>query len=85
MMVEGNRRRNAMLVLLVFMIVLAAMSWYLNPVSQQGTIGVLLSAELVAFSMVAYAYTRHTDSELKEFWMLVGAVTLAVLVGFAML
>jgi hypothetical protein len=82
---EGDRRRNVMFVLLVFIVVLAALSWYLNPVSQQDTIGILLSAELVAFSMVLYAYTRHTDNELSELWMLVGASTIAVLLGLALL
>ncbi|MEM3684414.1 MAG: hypothetical protein QXX17_03630 [Conexivisphaerales archaeon] len=78
-------RRNASLGLVIFCIAIAGLVWSMNPVSQQNQIGILLGAELVGFSLIAYLYTRPSDSSVSEFWLLLGILTIAFLIGMATL
>jgi len=80
-----NLRRNGSLVLVIFCIVIAGLVWTMNPLTQQNEIGILLGAELVGFSMIAYLYTRPTDESVSELWLLIGTLTLAFLIGMATL
>lgn len=69
--------------LLVFIIVAAIGIWYVNPLTEQRAFGFLVSAELVAFSMLVYTYTKNSSSEFGEVsktWLLIGFVALVVLV-----
>ncbi|MEM0118575.1 MAG: hypothetical protein QXV32_09005 [Conexivisphaerales archaeon] len=78
-------RRNASIALVIFCAAVAAIVWGLDPVSQQNEIGILLGAELVGFSLIAYLYTRPSDSSVSEFWLLLGILTIAFLIGMATL
>jgi hypothetical protein len=82
---SGTKRRNASIILLLFAAAIAALLWLFDPVTQERTIGVLMGAELVAFAMITYAYTRPSDSSLSELWMILGTLTLAFLVGLALI
>lgn len=84
-MSEGNLRRNASFALVILSIAIAASVWMLDPVKQQEQIGVLLGAELVTFGMIVYLYTRPNDSNVSEFWLLVGVITIAFFIGLATL
>ena len=74
-----------MVLLVVFMAVVSAALWVFDPVSQQAQFGELLGAELVAFSMLTYIYTRDGPQDVKEVWMLSGGLALAFLIGLALL
>lgn len=80
-----NLRRNGSLALVIVCVVIAGVVWTMNPVSQQNEIGILLGAELVGFSMIAYLYTRPTDEAVSELWLLLGTLTLAFFIGMATL
>jgi putative effector of murein hydrolase len=69
--------------LLLFIIVAAIGIWYVNPLTEQSAFGFLLSAELIAFSMLVYTYTKNSSSEfgqVSRIWLLIGFVALFVLV-----
>lgn len=69
--------------LLLFIVVAAIAIWYVNPLTEQRAFGLLVSAELVAFSMLVYAYSKNVFSDLGQMskaWLLVGFLALAVLV-----
>lgn len=69
--------------LLLFIVVAAIAIWYVNPLTEQRAFGLLVSAELVAFSMLVYAYSRNIFGDLGQIskaWLLGGFLALAVLV-----
>jgi hypothetical protein len=83
--VSYNLRRNGALALVIVCIIIAGVVWTMNPISQQNEIGILLSAELVGFSMITYLYTRPSDEAISELWLLIGMLALAFLIGMATL
>ncbi|MEM0075210.1 MAG: hypothetical protein QXG05_06440 [Nitrososphaerota archaeon] len=80
-MSEKDSRVYILSALAVFMIVLASVMWILHPIAQQQQFGELLGAELIAFAMLTYVYTRNSADEVKEFWIMAGTLALAFLLG----
>jgi len=72
--------------LLLFMIIIAVVLWLTDPLKEQRAFGLLLSAELIAFSMLVYMYYKKDLVQLRRSWFSSGFVALALLVilaGFA--
>ncbi len=69
--------------LLLFLVAAAFGIWYVNPLSEERAFGLFVSAELVAFSMLVYAYSKHSYPELGEIskaWLFIGFLALVALV-----
>lgn len=83
-----NSRKTRILVavtLLTFLLVVAASIWLLDLVNEQRTFGFLLSAELLAFSMLVYVYDRTTEDEVNWLKLLIGCAFLAMLIFFSII
>ena len=79
---ENTREKVAYLILL-FLIVIAVVVWFLNLVNQQSIFGSLLSAELVAFSMLIYVYKEPSYSEVNKTLLLLGELVIGILLILA--
>jgi lysylphosphatidylglycerol synthetase-like protein (DUF2156 family) len=66
--------------LLIFIIVVAAAMWSLDLIVQQRTFAFLLSAELIAFAMLVYLYYGESPKEISRRWLFAGSVALAVVI-----
>ncbi len=77
---EGVRTTISIL-LLVFLVVVAAYMWSLDLVASQRVFGVLLSAELVAFSMLIYISAEPGYNKVNKIWLLIGYFILALLLS----
>jgi hypothetical protein len=77
---EGVRTTISIL-LLVFLVVVAAYTWSLDLVASQRVFGVLLSAELVAFSMLIYIIAEPGYNKVNKIWLSIGYFILALLLS----
>jgi plastocyanin len=68
------------ILLLILIIVIAVTMWSLDLIAQQRTFAFLLSAELIAFSMLVYLYYGETPKETSRRWLFSGAIALAVVI-----
>jgi hypothetical protein len=71
--------------LVFFLAVFAVYMWLMNLLTQQREFGVLLAAELLAFSMLVYLSTKPDLGEVKKSWLLAGCVGLALFLTLALL
>lgn len=69
--------------ILLLLIVVAPYLWFIDLMTKQRTFGILLAAELVAFSMLIYASTRQSSNPLGRRWILAGCIALALLLSLA--
>jgi hypothetical protein len=69
--------------LVVFLAVFAAYLWFVDLLSSQREFGALLTAELVAFAMLVYVFTKPDYDAVKKSWMLAGCIALALLLTLA--
>ena len=67
--------------LLCFLVVAAAYLWIVDPFSGQRIFGVLVSAMMLAFSMLLYVYRKPSYKELSKPLLLIGYLALAVLLS----
>jgi uncharacterized membrane protein len=82
----SERSRSLIAILLVaFIVVIAVFLWFVDLISYQRAFGSLLSAVLVAFSMLVYTYTPKDYSEIKKSWLLAGELTLFALLLLAII
>ena len=79
---EKTRVLTSYLILL-FLVVVAIFVWFLNLVTQQRVFGVLLSAELVAFSMLIYVYKEPSEIEVNKSLLLLGELAVGILLILA--
>jgi len=70
--------------LISFMVVAAAYLWLIE-LSEQGEFGAFLGAELTAFSMLLYLYTRPSYAKVKKIWFLVGCLSVAFFLTLAII
>jgi hypothetical protein len=77
---EGVRTTISIL-LLVFLVAVAAYIWSLDLVASQRVFGVLLSAELVAFSMLIYISAEPGYNKVNKIWLSIGYFILALLLS----
>ena len=77
---EGVRTTISIL-LLVFLVVMAAYMWSLDLVASQRVFSVLLSAELVAFSMLIYISAEPGYNKVNKIWLAIGYFILALLLS----
>jgi hypothetical protein len=71
--------------LLSFMIVTAAILWLVNLLAQQRVFGALLSAELMAFSMLVYVSGKRSYRQLSRPVLLIGCAILGLFLLLAIL
>ncbi|HML01976.1 MAG TPA: cupredoxin domain-containing protein [Candidatus Bathyarchaeia archaeon] len=72
--------------LLLFIVIIAVVLWLTDPLKEQRAFGLLMSAELVAFSMLVYLYYKKDLVQFRTSWFSSGFVALGLLVilaGFA--
>ena len=79
---EKTRRLIASLILL-FLTVIAVFVWFLDLVAGQRVFGILLSAELLALSMLIYVYKEPSESEINKPLLLLGELLLGILLILA--
>jgi len=77
---EGVRTTISIL-LLVFLVLVAAYMWSLDLVAGQRVFGILLSAELVAFSMLIYVSAEPSYNKVNKVWLSIGYFILALLLS----
>ena len=63
--------------LVLFLIVVGVTVWLLDFSSQQRVFGLLVSAELVAFAVLAYFYYVDDPKDLNRKWITAGFVSMA--------
>lgn len=71
--------------LVSLMVVIAAHLWFIDLLLRQSEFGVFLAAELVAFSMLLYLYTRPSYLDINKAWFLIGCLSLACFLTLAIL
>jgi plastocyanin len=69
--------------LVLFLIVVGVTVWLLDFSSQQRVFGLLVSAMLVAFAILAYFYYVDDPKDLNRKWITAGFVTMAVFILLA--
>jgi hypothetical protein len=69
--------------IVAFLVTVTPYLWFINLLTRQRTFSLLLSAELMAFSVLIYVATKPSHSNLRRSWILVGCATLAVLLLLA--
>ena len=69
------------ILLLVFLVLVAVYMWSLDLIAHQGVFGVLLSAEMIAFSMLIYICMEPGYNRLNKTWLAIGYFTLALLLS----
>jgi hypothetical protein len=67
--------------LLVFLVVVAIYMWSVDLVAYQGVFAVLLSAEMIAFSMLIYVCIEPGYNRANKSWLAIGYFTLALLLS----
>lgn len=76
--------RNLISALLVcFIAVVGAYLWLADMFSAQRAFGILLSAVLVAFSMLIYVYRKGSYEEISKPFLMLGYLALAVLLSLS--
>lgn len=78
MKLERDVKGLTAIVLLILIVIIAGSVWFVNLLTQQRIFGFLLSAELVAFSMLVYIYMQET--KVKNYWVVTGFVIIGVLI-----
>ncbi len=69
--------------LLSFLATLTSYLWFVDLLEKQRTFAMILSAELVTFSMLIYVATKPTFEDLRRSWILIGCAIVALLLLFA--
>ncbi len=69
--------------LVLFLIVVGVTVWLLDFSSQQRVFGLLVSAELVAFAILAYFYYVDDPKDLNRKWITAGFVSMAAFILLA--
>lgn len=84
-MIEVNdiRKEALSLVLLAFLVVIAAYVWFLDLLNQQRVFGFLVSAELIVFAMLTYTYYKPTFDELNKTLLLIASLAVIDLLIFS--
>lgn len=67
--------------LLSFVVIVAAYLWYVDLFVGQRAFGMLLSAILVAFSMLLYVYRKPSYEKISKPWLVIGYLALAILLS----
>ncbi len=75
---ERIRRLIAILVL-IFLISVAALLWFIDLLKQQRVFGFMLSAGFVAFAMLVYLYSKNTFAEVSKLLLYLGSLALLIL------
>jgi hypothetical protein len=65
--------------IMAFLVALTPYLWFIDLLAMQRAFALLLSAELVAFSLLIYVTTKRSYDSLKKSWILIGCITLAIL------
>jgi ABC-type Na+ efflux pump permease subunit len=78
-------RRMTAIGLLIFLIAGAVLPWTFDLVANQRAFGFLLSADLIAFTMLVYVYDRESDKEVNWITLLIGGVIIGILIFFGMI
>jgi hypothetical protein len=77
---DSDGVRNLISVLLLCFVVAAAVYlWFVNLFSGQRVFGILLSAVLLAFSMLIYSYRTPRYKEMSKRLLMLGYLALAIL------
>jgi uncharacterized cupredoxin-like copper-binding protein len=79
---DSNNLRIIALLLLTFLVIVAATVWLLDLIAQQRVFGFLMSAEFIAFAMLVYIYYYEDPAVFKKL-LTTGFVALGVLVLLA--
>lgn len=61
--------------LVCYLVVVAAYLWFIDLLAKQEQFGLLLAAELAAFSMLIYVATQPTYQHIKKSWFLAGCAS----------
>ncbi len=69
--------------IIAFLVAVTPYLWFIDLLTRQRTFSLLLSAELVAFSMLIYVATKPSYDSLRRSWILLGSIALAVLLLLA--
>jgi hypothetical protein len=77
-------RRLTAIGIFVFLIVGAVLPWTLDLVTNQRAVGFILSADLIAFTMLVYVYDRESDNEVNWITLLIGSVITSMLIFLGM-
>jgi len=67
--------------ILCFVAVVAAYLWSIDLLTEQRVFGVLLSAVLLAFSMLIYVYRRPSYREMSKLLLMMGYLGLMILLS----
>ena len=71
-------------VLVILLVTIAVYLWLIDLFSMQRMFGVLLASELVAFSMLAYVYSKPSFSKVSKRWLLIGSIAVVAFLFLAL-
>ncbi len=77
-MEEDQVRYVTSMLLVVLMAVIGVGLWSVDLLTMQGVFGTLLSAELMAFAMLSYLYSKPSLHEVRTSWVVAGLASLVV-------
>jgi hypothetical protein len=78
-------RRVLALALLAFLVTVTISLYLIDLVNGQRAFGFLLSADLLAFTMLVYVYDRENDEEINWAQLLIGSAFTAMLIFFSII